>query len=61
MVSLEQAVAAPLATQRMRLAGARVIKVERKDGGWSLRLASLRPLQAPHCLPSGADPFMQRG
>jgi crotonobetainyl-CoA:carnitine CoA-transferase CaiB-like acyl-CoA transferase len=35
VVSVEQAVAAPLATQRMRAAGARVIKIERPDGGIS--------------------------
>lgn len=35
MVSLEQAVAAPLATRKMADAGARVIKVERPDGDFA--------------------------
>jgi itaconate CoA-transferase len=33
VLSLEQAVAAPLATARLADAGARVIKIEREDGG----------------------------
>lgn len=35
VVSLEQAVAAPLATQRLAAAGARVIKVERPEGDFA--------------------------
>ncbi len=33
VVSMEQAVAGPFCSNRLRLAGARVIKIERKDGG----------------------------
>ena len=35
VVSIEQAVAAPLCTARLVDAGARVIKIERKDGDFS--------------------------
>ena len=33
VVSMEQAVAGPFCSNRLKLAGARVIKIERKDGG----------------------------
>ena len=33
VVSMEQAVAGPFCSNRLRLAGARVIKIERKNGG----------------------------
>ena len=35
VVSIEQAVAAPLCTARLANAGARVIKVERRDGDFA--------------------------
>ena len=35
VVSIEQAVAAPLCTARLVDAGARVIKIERKDGDFA--------------------------
>jgi itaconate CoA-transferase len=33
VVSMEQAVAGPFCSNRLKLAGARVIKIERKNGG----------------------------
>ena len=33
VVSMEQAVAGPFCSNRLKLAGARVIKIERRDGG----------------------------
>jgi len=41
VVSVEQAVAAPLCTQRLRDAGARVIKVERPEGDFARRYDSI--------------------
>ena len=38
VVALEQAVAAPYCTSRLADAGARVIKIERADGGLRARL-----------------------
>ena len=55
VVSLEQAVAAPMCTCRLADAGARVIKVERPEGDFARyydKLAVPRPAKSPSPQPS---------